>query len=159
MRNTVSLVVVIAALIFSCSTKEKQHHEGMKAWKELNSFHEIMAAAFHPLKDSGSIAPAKKLAVQLADEAAHWASSSLPDQVNNDKVKGYLEQLKTDSRAFADQVAQGAADDVLKQKLTALHDQFHKIMEAFERGHHNEGEEHDEDHDHDNDDDHDEDDD
>jgi len=140
MKNVVSILAVVV-LALACSTKEK-HHGAMKEWKELDSFHKIMAQAFHPLKDSGNVAPAKKLASDLAAEAERWAAASLPEQVNTDEMKSYLEKLKTDSRTLADEIAKGASDDVVKEKLTALHDQFHKIMEASQGGHHEEGEEH-----------------
>jgi len=151
MKNAFSILTVIVA--FACSTKEKHHHEEMNGWKELDSFHKIMAEAFHPLKDSGNLAPAKKLAGDLAAEAERWAAATLPEKVNNDEMKSNLEKLKTDSRSFADEIAKGTSDEVLKAKLTALHDQFHKIMEASEGGHHEEGEKHDRDDDDDDDDD------
>ncbi|HTH56314.1 MAG TPA: hypothetical protein VL728_09730 [Cyclobacteriaceae bacterium] len=145
MKNIVSILAVVV-LALACSTKEK-HHEAMKEWKELDSFHKIMAQAFHPLKDSGNVAPAKRLAPELAAEAERWAAASLPEQVNNDEMKSFLEKLKADSRSLADEIAKGATDGVVKEKLTALHDQFHKIMEASKGGHHGEGEEG-EDHEH-----------
>jgi len=70
------IVFVLVVLTTACSTKK--HHEERGEWKELNSFHKVMAEAFHPLKDSGNVEPAKKLATQLADEAEHWAAASLP---------------------------------------------------------------------------------
>ncbi|GHM98686.1 hypothetical protein WSM22_01760 [Cytophagales bacterium WSM2-2] len=100
-----------------------------------------MAASFHPL-DSGNVAPVKKLASQMADEAASWAAATLPEKVNNDEMKGKLEKLKTDTRALADEIAKGATDESIKQKLTELHEQFHKIMEGWEGHGHDEGEEH-----------------
>jgi hypothetical protein len=151
MRIAISILIV-AALSFACSKKEKHHHEKTGEWKELDSFHKVMAEAFHPLKDSGNLEPAKKLAAHLADEAAKWAASSLPEDVNNDQMKVYLEQLKSDSRSFADDIAKGVPDDVLKAKVIALHDQFHKIMEASQGGHHD-AEEHERDHDDDEEDD------
>lgn len=152
MKNLLASLVLLA-LAFGCSTKE--HHDEKAEWKELTSFHKIMAEAFHPLKDSGNVAPAKELASKLAEEAEHWASSSLPDKVNTVEMKSNLEKLKTDARSFADEVNKGATADVVKEKLTSLHMQFHKIMEAWQGGHHShdDGEEgeHDEDKDHDDD--------
>jgi len=132
------LIAFALLLCFACSSKEKKSESG--EWKELNSFHKIMAASFHPL-DSGNVEPAKKLASQLADEAASWAAASLPEKINNDEMKSDLEKLKTDSRSLANEIAKGATDDVVKEKLTALHQQFHKIMEGWEGHGHDEGEE------------------
>lgn len=150
MKNAISILTLVV-LTLSCSIKEKRHNEEVNEWKELESFHKIMAEAFHPMKDSGNLAPAKRLAGDLAAEAERWAAAPLPENVNNDQMKSYLEKLKTDSRSLADDIAKGASDDVVKEKLTALHDQFHKIMEASS-GHHEEGEDH-EDHEQDEEDD------
>lgn len=144
MKNSIAFALLV--LVSACSHKEK-HDEKMGEWKEMDSFHKIMAAAFHPMKDSGNVAPVKQLASQLADEAARWAAASLPEQVNNDEMKSALEKLKTDSRALADEINKGASDDVIKEKLNALHDQFHKIMEASGGEHHEEDEEHEHGHD------------
>lgn len=143
MKNLLASFVLLS-LAFACSTKE--HHDEKAEWKELTSFHKIMAEAFHPLKDSGNLAPAKKLATQLAEEADHWASSSLPDKVNNDEMKSNLEKLKTESRSLADEISKGASDDLVKTKLNSLHDRFHKIMEAWQGDHHGEKEGHDDEH-------------
>jgi hypothetical protein len=128
-------------LLASCSGKEKKSES--TEWKELGSFHKVMADAFHPLKDSGNLAPAKQLASQLADEAEKLASSTLPEKINNEEMKSNLEKLKADSKSLAAVIAKGATDEVVKEKLNSLHDQFHKIMEAASGGH-----EHHEEHEH-----------
>jgi hypothetical protein len=139
MKNRL-LILAIVLTAFACSTKH--HHEEMAEWKELHSFHKIMAEAFHPLKDSGTIVPAKKLAHQMAEEADRWASAALPEKVNNEEMKSNLEKLKADTKSLAEEIDKGAADDVIKEKLNGLHNQFHKIMEAWQGGeHHGEGEE------------------
>jgi hypothetical protein len=70
----------------------------------------------------------------MATEAEKWASASLPSKVNTDEVKQQLEKLKTDTRAFADQIKSGAADTEIGSALNTLHDSFHGIMEAWQRG-------------------------
>ncbi|MFM8913108.1 MAG: hypothetical protein ACKOE6_09370, partial [Flammeovirgaceae bacterium] len=99
-----------------------------------DSFHMIMAEAFHPYKDSSNLAPAKKLAEEMAAEADKWAAASLPAKVNNDNVKQQLEKLKADTRAFADQVKVSTPDADLGTALNALHDSFHGIKEAWHGG-------------------------
>jgi len=62
-------------------------------------------------------------------------------------MKSNLQKLKADTRSLADEINKGANDDVIQEKLTLLHDQFHKIMEAWEgRGHHEKGDAEDEEH-------------
>jgi len=130
-----NLIVMVVLLSFCAACSNKEHHEEKTEWKELESFHKIMADVFHPLKDSGDIKPVKKLAAQLAEEADRLASSSLPESLRSDEMKSNLEKLKADSRALADEISKGATDDVIKEKLSALHNLFHKIMEANQGGH------------------------
>ena len=131
MRNFSYLVFV--CLIVSCTAKHKKQERASGGWKELETFHMVMAEAYHPLKDSGNVAPAKKIIGRLADEAEKWAASTLPEQVNTAEMKEMLQTLKTDARALADEVGKVATDDVVKEKMERLHDQFHKIMEVWHR--------------------------
>lgn len=147
MNKTLLFVLLLFA---ACSGKEKKSSDS--TWKELESFHKVMADVFHPLKDSGNLAPIKQHASHLAEEAERLASSSLPEKLNNDEMKSSLEKLKTDARSLADEIARGASDEIVKEKLTVLHEQFHKIMEAASGGHdHHDMEEHERDHDEDGD--------
>jgi hypothetical protein len=130
-------VVVLAA----CSKKEEtQATEEMAAteeaneWAEMDSFHMIMAEAFHPFKDSANLEPVKTLAEEMAMEADKWATAALPAKVDTDEVKALLAKLKTDTRTLADKVKAGATNEELGADLTALHDNFHGIMEAWHTG-------------------------
>ena len=126
-------------VLFSCSNKER-HEEEADGWKELDAFHKIMAKAYHPLKDSGDLAPTKQLINQLADEAEKWSSASLPDKVNTPEVKEKLQKLKTDARALQNEIRGGASDNQIIEGMTKLHDQFHTIMEAWGHNDDEEGE-------------------
>jgi len=108
-------------------------HEG--DWAEMDAYHMIMAESFHPLKDSSNLAPAKANAERMAAEAEKWAAADLPEKVSGDEMKAMIASLKASSRAFADQVEAGVADEELGIALTKLHTEFHHIMEAWEGGH------------------------
>lgn len=101
----------------------------------MDAYHLIMAEAYHPLKDSANLAPAKANAEALAAEAEKWAASTFPERVNTDEMMTRVENLKASTRAFADKVKAGAPDEELSTALTALHEEFHHIMEAWEGGH------------------------
>jgi len=131
---------LFSAVLISCSNKKHEGHEQAEEatgqtdsdeWPSMDSFHMVMAEAFHPYKDSSNLEPAKKLAEEIAIEAEKWASSPLPEKVNTEAVKAHLSQLKTDTRSLADQIKGGAADEALGASLKALHDSFHSIMEAW----------------------------
>ncbi|MEQ1588681.1 MAG: hypothetical protein ABL895_22535 [Cyclobacteriaceae bacterium] len=133
------LISVLAIGFPSCSTKEKSV-EGAGAatteadpneWPEMDSFHMIMAEAFHPYKDSTNLEPVKRLAEEMAVEADTWAATALPEKVNTEEVKAQLTQLKTDTRTLADKIKGGASDEEIGTSLKALHDSFHGIMEAW----------------------------
>jgi hypothetical protein len=134
------LLVLIFCGMLSCTSKTEttEATESSSAdseeWKEMDSFHMIMAEAFHPYKDSTNLAPAKKLAEEMAAEAEKWAAAELPEKVNTDAVKENLQKLKTDTRALADLIKSGADDAVIGSSLNALHDSFHSIMEAWHGG-------------------------
>ncbi len=134
-----SYLFQIAFLLFvltsiSCSKKHEAENDSSAEWPEMESFHMIMAEAFHPYKDSTNLEPAKKLAAEMATEAEKWQAAALPEKVNNDEVKGLLEQLKTKTRALADSIAANTPDDEIGKSLTLLHDNFHSIMEAWHGG-------------------------
>jgi hypothetical protein len=132
-------IVAISCLCFmvACSGKTKQDeatNTESADWKEMDSFHMIMAEAFHPYKDSSNLEPAKKLAEEMALEAEKWSAASLPSKVDNQEVKASLEKLKVDTRALADLIKSGADDQSVGTALNALHDSFHGIMEAWHGG-------------------------
>jgi len=140
MKIKVLIIAGLLAFLFSaCSNKENTSEQTETTaentdpdeWPQMDSFHMIMAEAFHPYKDSANLAPVKVLAEEIASEAETWAASSLPEKVDNDEVKAKLNQLKTDTRALADKIKGGASDEEIGSSLKALHDSFHGIMEAW----------------------------
>lgn len=124
----------VAMLIFlGCSTKHNETASENDEWPELDAFHMTMAEAFHPLKDSGNVEPAKRLINQLASDADKLASSSIPIKVDNDEMKSKLEKLKTDIHSLAEVIADGASEDQIGTAMHTLHDQFHEIMETWHK--------------------------
>jgi hypothetical protein len=123
--------LTILALV-ACSAKKSEPTESSSnQWKQLESFHTIMADAYHPYKDSANLAPAKSLARALADEAAAWAASALPEKVDNDEMKGKLKTLAEGSQGFFKLTSESAPDSVIGRSLTELHDLFHEIQEGW----------------------------
>lgn len=145
MKTKLFLAFIWIVVLAACSKKEETQADAEVAteevndWAEMDSFHMIMAEAFHPFKDSANLEPAKTLAEEMATEADKWAAATLPTKVDTEDVKSLLAKLKTDTRALADKVKAGATNEELGADLTALHDNFHGIMEAW---HKSKGEEH-----------------
>ncbi len=132
--NKSTLLVFFALVLGACSGPVKQEAMSDDEWPTLDKFHMTMAEAFHPFKDSTNLEPAKKLAAELAQSADAWAAEALPAKVNNDDTRALLEALKSDSHKLADQVNAGAPNDSIGASLTALHDRFHQITEAWHGG-------------------------
>ena len=139
------MMIIFFAILFACGSKTEKSEsekEAVVEWKELDSFHMLMAEVFHPYKDSGNVAPARQLMENLAVEAEKWSTSSLPEKVNNDDVKAKLERLKVETRTLADEIKNGATDEAIGQKLNPLHDLFHEVQEAWYKGGEDHGEHH-----------------
>jgi len=133
MKSVLSILSVLVML--ACSTKNSGKDEtNSKEWKEMDSFHMIMAESFHPYKDSANLAPAKTLAKEMTDEAAKWASATLPEKVDNDEIKANIQNLNKGSQGFLKLVNENAPDSVLGKSLTDLHNLFHKIQEGWYEG-------------------------
>ena len=128
------LILITFLLLIVAACAKKSETSSSDEWPEMDSFHMVMAEAFHPYKDSANVEPVKRLAGEMALEAARWQSSDLPDKVNTDEVKGQLEKLMVGTRALADQVKAGASDEEIGTALTTLHDSFHRITEAWHGG-------------------------
>jgi hypothetical protein len=126
------LLCLLLAGTMACSKKEAKSAEASSdEWPQMDAFHMIMAEAYHPYKDSSNVEPARRLAEEMAKSAETWNAAPLPEKVNNDDVKAQLDELVIETREFADKIKAGAGDDEIGATLTALHDSFHQITEAW----------------------------
>lgn len=135
------VIVFVTLLAASCGDKKNDKMADTDAWPEMDEFHTIMADSFHPFKDSANLEPARANAIEMSTIADKWASAPLPEKVKNDETKTILNQLKEDAKSFI-QIVQDGDSVKIGESLTALHDQFHVLQEAWY------GERKKEDHDH-----------
>lgn len=124
------LVSAFSIIIFSCNKTAEQ--QASDEWTEMESFHELMADAYHPVHDSSNLVPAKDLADELAASAKQWSEASLPERVNNDDVKKDLLILRDSSAAFLAAVNTGKPDSILKSRISDLHHTFHRLHRSWE---------------------------
>lgn len=131
-----NIVFVILTLItLACASKKEEAHDHDAAkdqtvWKEMDTFHMVMAETFHPFKDSANLEPVKMRATELAVAADEWVAAPLPEKVDNDEIKSKLEKLKSEATTLAETV-KSADDNVIADQLTKLHDTFHELQEAW----------------------------
>lgn len=108
---------------------EKKHevHNKIHSWKQLDEYHEVMSATFHPMEE-GNLKPIRSRADELALKATNWVKSTPPKEFDRPEIKQNLTALETESKALAALVGKKAADEEIKKSLTALHDRFHQIV-------------------------------
>jgi len=109
--------------------------QGKAKWNEMEAFHEVMSKTFHP-SEEGKLEPIRTRSQEMADKAKAWKSSSAPQGYNKKAVKKSLNALVKGANEINSLVKSRAADDILKKKLSALHDVFHEIMEKCEKEDH-----------------------
>jgi hypothetical protein len=127
MKKAVSLLVVVLSLIGVSSQAQQK-----ASWKEMDEFHKIMASTFHPAEE-GKLEPIKTRSGEMVDKAVSWQKSDAPKGYNKNAVKASLKKLVSASKELHQLVKNNAADEVLKQKLSSLHDIFHEITEKCEK--------------------------
>lgn len=99
-------------------------HESASGWKELDAFHELMAASWHPASGKNDLAPAKAKATDMAKAAKVWADSKAPKSCDTPAIKESVTKVNAASQEYAGIVAKGADDATIKAKLKAIHETF-----------------------------------
>ena len=124
-------MLITTAIIFSTTVQGQEKAK----WKEMEDFHTVMAATFHP-SEEGKLDPIKKKSQEMVDKAVAWQQSTPPPDYDKNAVKSFLKKLVSGAKEINKLVKDKAADNVLKEKLSALHDVFHEIMEKCEKEDH-----------------------
>src|SRR5688572_7072291 len=122
MKKFISMLVVTFLLLTAAQSQEK------KQWKEMHDFHAVMSSTFHPAED-GNLQPIRSRSQEMYDKAVSWSKSDAPEGYDKEAVKKSLKKLVGGSKEINKLVKENAEDKVLTEKLTALHDVFHEIME------------------------------
>jgi hypothetical protein len=123
----------LAAQTGTAKPPEKMDHDKMEmmepatGWKELDAFHELMAASWHPASGKNDLAPARAKAVDMAAAAKKWEASVAPKGCDSPKLKEAVTKVAAGSHEFASLVETKAADVELKEKLGTLHKTFETV--------------------------------
>lgn len=105
----------------------------MGPWKEMNAFHRVMAATWHPASQKGDVAPLKARVKELLTSADAWAASkppAIPASCGSEAVRNAATRVAAESKALVALVDSGADDARLKAALKGVHDAF----EVAEKG-------------------------
>lgn len=109
----------------------------MGPWKEMNAFHQVMAATWHPASQKSDLAPLKSRAKELATAAETWSKSkapTMPAACGSEAVRTAVGKVVTESKALVALVDSGADDTRLKTALKGVHDSF-EVAEKACAGH------------------------
>jgi hypothetical protein len=128
-------LIAFSLICFFALTSFGQHKK-MEGWTELKTFHEVMAATYHPA-EKGDFKPIRSRAGEMLEKAEALQNSKRPAEFNNEKVKVSMAQLLERVRSVKTLVDKNAADAAILKALTQAHDSFHEVMgEKEEHGHH-----------------------
>jgi hypothetical protein len=135
MRVSAVLLLVIAPLALSAQGTTPSKPDTAKAamdhmagpWKEMNAFHRVMGATWHPASAKNDLAPLKARAKDLATAAEAWSVStppSSPASCGSAEVRAAAAKVAKDAKALLALVDSGADDTKLKEALKGVHDAF-----------------------------------
>lgn len=105
----------------------------MGPWKEMNAFHKVMAATWHPASQKSDLAPLKARGKELATAAEAWAASrapTMPASCGSEAVRTAVTRVSVEARALVALLDSGVDDTRLKAALKSVHDTF----EVAEKG-------------------------
>ena len=123
------LTLVLAIIVFAGINSLK----AQKAkWNEMEEFHKVMAQTFHPAEE-GKLEPIKTRSGEMLNKAVSWKNSTPPAGYDKNAVKKSLKELVKGTKELDKMVKDKAPDASLTEKLSALHDVFHEIMEKCEK--------------------------
>jgi wyosine [tRNA(Phe)-imidazoG37] synthetase (radical SAM superfamily) len=119
----VLLICVMLVTGFAFQAKAQK-----KTWKELDDFHSVMSATFHP-SEEGNLKPIKERSKEMAEKAEVLAKSEIPVAYQKEGVKESIKLLAKESKALDKMIKDKKSDEDVKKSLSALHDRFHEVME------------------------------
>ncbi len=97
-------------------------------WPALKSFHEVIAATFHPSQE-GNLKPVKTQIDELCSRAETLTTAPMPSEYNNPQVQAAIAKLNKNAKELKALIVKKAPDAQIKMKLTTVHKCFHEIVD------------------------------
>lgn len=142
---TLRIAVLVSAIALTPLTLAAQHQHGgtdkhkeagapaggekkhAANWKEMDAFHTLLAATYHPAADARDLAPLRSKGDALAAAAEAWASAKRPAACTSDEIVAAIALIAKESRALAQRLSANAPDAELTTAIGALHDRFEAV--------------------------------
>jgi hypothetical protein len=109
------------------TAKQAMDDHMMGPWKEMNAFHRVMGATWHPASSKNDLAPLKARAKDLVTSAEAWVASkppAMPASCGSAEVLAAVSKVARESKALVALLDSGADDTKLKEALKGVHDSF-----------------------------------
>jgi hypothetical protein len=137
--STLAISLVLAAPAFAQAPakpadKMSEHH-GASGWKQLDAYHELMAATWHPAK-TNDLKPIRAKADSLAAAAKTWAASTAPHGCDSKAIKDAIADVEKGSANVAKLVAANVPDAELRAALHDVHERFEVVEKGCKPAHH-----------------------
>jgi hypothetical protein len=137
------LAVAPAAPLFAqaqaAPAKEKAMKMGddhmMSGWKELDAFHTVMAATWHPVSKSKDLSVIREKAGALSDAAHAWSKSKAPKACETKEIQDAIAAVVAQSKSVADLVEKKATDAEVTTALRDVHEKFEVVEKGCHPGH------------------------
>lgn len=126
----ISILLSIILLVACTSSKQSKLVQQSKSWNEMDNFHMVMAELYHPFKDSANFKPVKMHHQELTKASEAWVKSTVPEHMNNEKIKLALLQLQQDVTGLTEAI-RGGVDKEIGKSLEELHALFHEIQSMW----------------------------
>ena len=104
------------------------------AWKELDAYHMLMMATWHPAKDKGDLAPTRAKIGEMVTAAKAVAASTAPTACQKPELAKAQAGLTAGTEKVQAMVAVKADDAALKAAMKGLHDAFEVLEEGCNTG-------------------------
>jgi hypothetical protein len=127
------LCAAVAALAAPVAAQEHGAHHAASGWKELDAYHELMAASWHPAK-ADDLKPARAKADSLSAAAKTWAAAKVPAACDTKPIRDAIADVVTGSAKVADLAQKNVADAELKAALHDLHERFEVVEKGCKPG-------------------------
>ena len=116
----------------------KQMQAGKEAkaegWKELDAYHMLMMATWHPAKDKNDLSATRAKIGDLVTAAKAVAASKAPAACQKPELAKAQTGLTGETEKVAALVASKADDTALKAAMKTLHDRFEVLEEGCNTG-------------------------
>lgn len=108
----------------------KKMEEPKSGWKELDAYHALMMATWHPAKSDGDMGPIRAKANAMVVSAKALAVSTPPKACATPKLKEAATKLAPQTQVIADMVAKNMSNNMIKDSLRVLHEHFEVLEEG-----------------------------